>query len=254
MSVLAIVPAKSRSTGIPGKNLKPLAGRSPMNRAIDVCNALYDTLDDYVVSSDVDWAANERVFGDAPARRYGQWLKRPVELAQDDTPMIDVVKHALGEIPGPPDQIIVLLPPTQPLREPKHITEALRMLSGGMDYDSVVSITPIPRTHAPDFVMMYCDTTLTMSPYTRSWEDWRRTPPPQRRQDVPWPYVRDGTVYAFFRKTVATYGDIYGELVGPLVIPPEETCALDTEADWREAERRLSEREAAHRREPRGAW
>jgi CMP-N-acetylneuraminic acid synthetase len=64
---------------------------------------------------------------------------------------------------------------------------------------------------------------------------------PPRRQDMARGYKRDGTVYAFWRETVA-YGDIYGADVVPLIIPPEETCPLDTPADWAEAERRLRER------------
>jgi hypothetical protein len=49
-------------------------------------------------------------------------------------------------------------------------------------------------------------------------------------------------VYAFWRKTVERYGNIYGQDVRPLVIPAEETCPLDTPAEWVEAERRLCAR------------
>jgi CMP-N,N'-diacetyllegionaminic acid synthase len=237
--VFALIPARSGSKGIPNKNFTPLAGRSPMNRAINVCNELRGTLHDYYVSSDVNWAANERRYvGDAPGWRYGHWLLRPESLAQDDTPMIDVVTHALDQIPGEPEDIWLLLQPTQVLREPKHLIAAIEAMRTG-EWDSVVSITPIPKTHAPAFVVMLGGATLQASPYLLD-QGWG----PSRRQDVPQPYVRDGTVYAFTRDTVARFGSLYGEFVRGLIIPASETCPLDTLEDWDAAERRLRERQA----------
>ena len=68
---------------------------------------------------------------------------------------------------------------------------------------------------------------------------------PTRRQDLKPVYIRDGTVYAFWRKTLES-GSLYGQVCRALVIPPEDTCPLDTMADWAEAERRVRERELTH--------
>ena len=246
MGVLAIIPAKSRSTGIPGKNLTPLAGRSPMNRAIDLCNVLTKAgvLAQYYVSSDIDWAANERFTGDSGGWRIGEWIHRPAELATDTTAMIDVVRHVLEQIPGPPDQQIVLLQPTQPLREPKHITQALALLNG---HSAVVSVARIPQAMSPPMACWIGDLSHYLCPFDakrglyggepRNWSQVAT-----RRQETGEWYYRDGTVYAFRRRTVEETGTIYGHTVAPLIIPPEETCPLDTPADWLEAERRLRER------------
>jgi len=234
MSVVALIPARSGSKGIKDKNFKPMAGRSLMNRAIDLCNELRGTLSDYVVSSDVNWEANTRVFADEPAWRYGRFLLRPPELAQDDTPMIDVVKHALSCIPGLPEDIWVLLQPTQPFRTPAHVRAAIALLRE-TGADSVVSVVELPRTHSPELVMGMEDGRLLpwLSLVNRA--DWAQ---PSRRQDAIRAFMRDGTVYAFWRKTVEKHGTIYGQDVRPVLIPPGETCELDTEADWAEAERR----------------
>ena len=161
--------------------------------------------------------------------------------------MTAVVQHVLKEIPGPPDQIVVLLQPTQPLRQPKHVAAAIELLrSSGPD--SVVSVVELPKTHSPDLVceVVLCpdgDTKLRPWPYEScdgtSMRPWSERP--TRRQAARSAFIPDGTVYAFYRRTVA-WGHLYGagDRVWPLVIPPEETCALDTMADWAEAERRLS--------------
>jgi CMP-N,N'-diacetyllegionaminic acid synthase len=147
--------------------------------------------------------------------------------------MLDVVRHVLAEIPGPEDQIIVLLQPTQPLRQPKHVTAAIDLLRD-TEADSVVSVVELPRTHSPHYVCRVVEGRV---------EPWfayeGATAWPDGRQRVTPAFTRDGTVYAFWRQTVSRYGSLYGEDVRPLIIPPEETCELDTEADWQVLERRL---------------
>lgn len=244
--VLALIPARSGSKGIPNKNFTPLAGRSPMNRAIDLCNKLWSdgAIQQYYVSSDIDWALSACIRTGGGMTRCGEWLLRPVELAQDDTPMIAVVQHALREIPGPPDEIICLLQPTQPLRKPAHVTRAIELLrSSGAD--SVVSVVEIPLTHSPDLV---CQINPGGRLYRWGWGWWGACP---TRQQARRAYVRDGTVYAFWRRNlleviddggVVDGGDFYGVHVRPLIIPAHETCPLDTLEDWQRAEERLRER------------
>lgn len=141
--------------------------------------------------------------------------------------MIDVVRHALEQIPGPDDQIIVLLQPTQPFRTPAHVKQAIALLRES-NADSVVSVTELPATHHPAFAVAIH--TWGMQPYD-DYQDWHTIP--KRRQDVPKAYRRDGTVYAFWRKTTERFQSvIYGQHVEPLIIPPDDTCELDTEADW----------------------
>ena len=147
--------------------------------------------------------------------------------------MIDVVKHALEAIPGPPEQIVVLLQPTQPLRQPKHVMEAIRLLRETPEADSVVSVVEIPQTHHPAFTCTVHAGRL--HPQQGLW--WVV---PRTRQAVDPVYIRDGTVYAFRRGSVVEYDDLYGMVTLALIIPPEENCPLDTPEEWAEAERRLT--------------
>ena len=225
MSVLAIIPARAGSKGVPNKNFRELCGVSPVERATLVAKLVANEV---VISTDTK-------YGLANWNSLVTWervLLRPAALAKDDTPMIAVVKHVLEQIPGPPDQKIVLLQPTQPLRKPEHITQALALLT-----PEVSSVVSVKRSVSPsELLAIYRPGRLWRVEGSNYLRDL-----PSRRQDMNEGYVRDGTVYAFWRRTVE-YGDIYGPDVVPLLIDPADTCPLDTPEDWLEAERRLRER------------
>lgn len=207
--VLAIIPARAGSKGIPNKNFKPLAGGySPWELAAHCAE-----------SCGIPWVVST----DHPEFcQFPGFLKRPAELAQDDTPMIAVVEHALAEIKGPPDQIILLLQPTQPLRQPKHIAAAVALLYAQMSFDGC-AISVIP-TESID--KMYVRLGRELFPCGLAVE---------RRHDGKPTFKRDGTVYAWYRRS-----RLYARPWLALDIDPAETCSLDTEADWAEAERRLA--------------
>lgn len=225
------MPARSGSKGIPGKNIRLLGGRALVSYALDC--AYYAGCDPIVVSTDIDAFAVDGVTL-APF----QVLWRPPEFASDTAAMIDVVNHALGAIPGPDDQIIVLLQPTQPLRTPAHVREAIRLLRETPNATSVVSVVELPATHHPEFALM-----IDKSNSLWTHGDYLELGClPTRRQDVKPVYRRDGTVYAFWRRTVLDHSDIYGWNAVPLIIPPEESCELDTESDWADVERRWRDR------------
>jgi CMP-N-acetylneuraminic acid synthetase len=61
-----------------------------------------------------------------------------------------------------------------------------------------------------------------------------------RRQDARPAFIRDGTVYAFWRRTLRDTGSIYGRHCSPLVLPASESLSIDTPDDWDDAERRVA--------------
>src|SRR5918993_633321 len=128
---------------------------------------------------------------------------RPAELARDDTPMLPVIEHAVGwlEQQGWAPEIVILLQPTSPLRTPEHIRGALRQLRES-NADSVVTVTELPRHLSPDYVMRIDEGRLV--PFL---PEGRRI---GRRQDARPAFVRDGTVYAFWRRTLRESQSIYG--------------------------------------------
>jgi CMP-N,N'-diacetyllegionaminic acid synthase len=233
--VIALIPARSGSKGIPGKNWRVLGSKTLIAIAADAAHAA--GIARIVVSTDDTGGA---CAFEVPGGPYVELMKRPDDLAQDSTPMFEVVAHAVKELGLNDSDIVVLLQPTAPFRTPAHIRQALALLreSGA---DSVVSLVQVPLTHHPDAVVEIMDGRAR--PF-RWWcecgsEDWAtlRT----RRQDYEPTYIRDGTVYAFPVKTLRS-GTIYGHDVRPLIIPPDESCELDTEADWADVERRWRER------------
>ena len=209
---------------------------TPYERAFHT--ALDAGVSQIVTSTDLVLSPEARVLWSRPIERAAvtYWLQCEPPLHTDTCPMIDVVKDALDRVPGPPEQIIVLLQPSQPLRTPAHVQAAIALLQE-TQADSVVSVVGLPPTHSPEWQCVINE--------SGGLEFWSLDPWPGiawRRQDLPKTYIRDGTVYAFYRQTVQRFGTIYGEHVRPLIIPAEESCSLDTMQDWAEAERRLQGR------------
>jgi len=227
--VLAIVPARGGSKGVPRKNVLPLAGRSLLQYVHDAAQAAV-RLDRTILSTDDDeiFAEGLKVGLEVP-------FKRPAELARDDTPMIDVIRHAVAwvEAQGGTPEFIVLLQPTSPLRRGQHIDDVVNLLVTSRA-DSVVTVVEVPKHLSPDYVMKIENGVLR--PFLP--EGARIT----RRQDVRPAYFRDGTVYAFRRDTIARHGTIYGENCRPLVIDAAESLSIDSPEDWAAAERILAAR------------
>jgi CMP-N-acetylneuraminic acid synthetase len=227
MTVLAIVPARAGSKGIPGKNVKPLCGKPLLAYTAEVIRDA-GIFDRALLSTDSEEiAALGRTLGlEAP-------FLRPAALARDDTAMLPVIEHAVAwlEQNGAKLDIIVLLQPTQPLRRAADVTAAVERLKQEK-CDSVVSVVPLPSQLCPDYVMRIDEKGRLVHFLP---EGAKVT----RRQDVRPAYIRDGTVYVFRAATLRNYRSIYGPVCRPLILDPKSSVNLDTEEDWREAERRL---------------
>ena len=225
--VLGLVPARSGSKGVPGKNIRLLAGRSLLDYT--AC-AAHDSgvIDRLVLSTDSEEIADagRRAGLEAP-------FLRPPSLAADDTPMLPVITHALAALAdsGWQPDIVVLLQPTSPLRRPDHIRTAVRVLRD-TNADSVVSVIELPRHLSPDYVMKIDDGVL--KPFLP--EGSRIA----RRQDARSAYSRDGTVYACWRRTIERFDSIYGDDCRPLIVDAAESLSIDSPADWDAAERILT--------------
>jgi CMP-N-acetylneuraminic acid synthetase len=228
-TVLGLVPARGGSKGVPGKNVRPLAGHTLLEYT---ARAARDSgvIDRLMLSTDAPDIADA-------GRRAGLEVPfmRPAALAADDTPMLPVIQHALAETAknGWSPDVIVLLQPTSPLRRPDHIRDAVTMLRE-TNADSVVTVVEVPRHLSPDYVMRIEEGRLR--PFLPDGAGVTR------RQDARPAYSRDGTVYAFRRSTIERFGGIYGDDCRPLLIDATESISIDSPADWDEAERLLARR------------
>mgnify|MGYP001627249430 CR=1 FL=1 len=141
LSVLALIPARGGSRRLPRKNVLPLAGVPLIGWSIRTAKQLPE-VDQVLVSTDDAEIAEV-------ARRYGAevpWL-RPPELATDTASSNDAIVHALDqcEAAGRPHDLLLLLQPTSPFRDPALVREALALCArhGG---EPVVGFNPA-RSH-----------------------------------------------------------------------------------------------------------
>jgi len=226
-SSLAVIPARAHSEGLPGKHTRPLHGRTLIAHAAD-CARRSGVCDRVVLSTDGAAIAAE---GD----RIGLTvIRRPPALAAPDTPLVPVLQHALAQLPGLPD-VVVLLQPTSPLRTPLHLQAACALLRTDPRLDSVVTVTPVPATHHPDRLCVIEPAGGCLIPYRAH----RRLDDAPRRQDAGLTYVRNGLVYAVRTRWILE-GSLYGDVCYPLLTHAADHCTIDTAEDWAVAEARLA--------------
>ena len=183
MRVLGIVPARGGSKGIPHKNITPLCGKPLLWYTAEAALAA-QTLTDVVLSTDDEAIAEV-------GRRCGLEVPflRPAELAQDTTPTLPVLQHAVHtlEAAGRSYDAVCLLQPTNPLRRAAHIDGCVRLLQEEQ-VDSVVTVLPVPHHYNPHWVL-FADEDGRLY-----WSMGDPEPIP-RRQLLPPAWHREGSVY-----------------------------------------------------------
>lgn len=183
--VLAIIPARSGSKGLPGKNLRHLDGRPLVTWPISA--ALGSSVVDRVIISTDDEKIAE------VARMAGAEVPfmRPSSLSGDNASSMDVVMHALDAMAAQGDvfDYVVLLEPTSPLTESSDIEKALsRLMSAGNLADAIVGISRVEATH-PEYDVRV-DSKGILSPYMAL--DFSSL---RRRQDIEPLYFLEGSLY-----------------------------------------------------------
>lgn len=221
--VLAVVPARAGSKGVPGKNEHPLAGKTLVARAADAAR------DSGVVNRCVLSTDSERIAALGRAAGLEVPFLRPAELARDDSPMQPVIEHAVLELEreGFRPDVVLVLQPTAPLRTGTQIADAVRLLQE-TGADSVVTVVEIPKHLSPHYAMRISGERL--EPFLPEGAEITR------RQDVEPAYSRDGTVYAVRRDVLVLQHDLYGNDCRPLVLAADESVNIDSPADWAAAE------------------
>lgn len=220
--VLAVVPARGGSKGVPGKNLREVGGMSLLRRTLDVAQASRH-IDRIAVSSDDDG-----ILGHASSVNGILTIKRPAELAEDGTAMAPVVDHVLSMHPA---DIVVLLQPTSPLRESTDIDGALeRFVSSGAD--SLVSVCP---TETSPYWTYRLDEGDRMHPLLPKQDV-------ATRQELPKTYRVNGAVYVVDAAWFRTNHVFVGDNTVAYVMAPERSLDVDTEIDLVVAEALLAKR------------
>ncbi|MDM7322334.1 MAG: acylneuraminate cytidylyltransferase family protein [Gammaproteobacteria bacterium] len=216
--VLALIPARGGSKGLPGKNIRPLGGKPLIKWSIEAAQTSR-LVSQVVVSSD-----DPAILEVARAAGAETPFIRPQELAQDDTPSIDVVFHALDHLPMV--EWLVLLQPTSPLRTAEDIDQAItRCLEAGAP--ACVSVT---EPSALPWWMFTVNTSGRLAPFL---EDGQR---PQRRQEAPTLYALNGAIYLARVDWLRQTRSFLTEETVAHVMPAERSVDIDTALDFRMAE------------------
>jgi CMP-N-acetylneuraminic acid synthetase len=196
--ILAVVPARGGSKGIPRKNIVPLCGTSLVGHAARAAAALA-WIDRAVLSTDDEEIAAE-------GRRCGLAVPflRPPELASDTAGSIEMWQHAWRASEahfGERYDIAVLLEPTSPLRRPEDITATVEaLLSSGCAAAATVSRAPAHFT--PHKCLTVADEDGTIGFYHPQGHYY------SLRQKIPSYYFRNGICYAVRRTTLLEGGTI----------------------------------------------
>jgi CMP-N-acetylneuraminic acid synthetase len=223
-TVLAVVPARGGSKGIPLKNLRLLGGVPLVARVGPVISAV-TCIDRAVVSTDHDEIARvaESVGISAPFRR-------PPALSGDRIGDVDVLSHALlatEALDGARYDIVVMLQPTSPLRRPEHVHLCIeKLVSEG--WDSVWTVSDTDSKHHP-LKQLSVDSDGRLEYY-----DVRGAGIIARQQLEPLAH-RNGVAYAITRECLLEQRTIKGKRAGALRIEGPHV-SIDTEWDLAVAE------------------
>lgn len=231
--LLAVIPARGGSKGIPRKNIKGFLGKPLLAWTIESArdSGVYARI---ILSTEDEEVAQA-------GKRHGAEVPflRPSELAQDATPTAPVIRHALEWLQRhdgwSPDAVMVL-EPTSPGRRPFHLREAARLLQE-RDADSVASVSELPHHYAPAKALrLRDDGTIAGIDGTPV-----RTMI-HRRQELPATYAFNGVLFACKRALVLQDPPtLWGEKVLAYVVDRKYSFDLDWPEDWPAAEARFQQ-------------
>lgn len=224
--VLAVIPARGGSKGVPKKNIKLLAGKPLIVHSIDAARASR-YVDRIIVSTDSEEIA-------AVARAHGAEVPflRPAELAQDLTPDTPVFEHCLSwlkEKENYEPEFIVHLRPTGPMRTGEEIDEAIELLAAHAEADSVRSVEEPDK---PPFKMWQPDGKF-LKPFAEvvGMKDFHTMP----RQMLPKVYQTTADIGIMRRTTVTEKKSVIGDNVLPYLLK-RPTVDIDHPIDFEFAE------------------
>ncbi len=229
--VLAVIPARGGSKGVPRKNIRSVAGKPLIAYTIEPALAVRGRLHRLIVSTDDEEIASI-------ARELGAEVPfmRPADLGGDKIPMVPVLQHAvktIEEMDGVKLDWVLLLQPTCPFRSPEDILAALDLAAKG-GCDSVISVVRVLAQHP---ILMKKIENDRLVPFMI--EEIEGT----RRQDyAPPAYMRNGCIYLTNRDNLMSANSIWGELIRPYVMPEERSVNVDSELDLKLVKFMLQER------------
>lgn len=223
--ILALIPARGGSKGIPRKNIRSFAGYPLIAWSIAAAKQS-ELVTRVIVSTDDEEIA-------AVAREWGAETPfiRPAELAQDKTTDLPVFEHALKwfeDVEGYHPDLVVQLRPTSPIRPKTMVDDAIRILLHHDDADCVRGVVPAGQN--PFKMWRFDGDDKPLRPLL----DVPGIPEPYNapRQILPPVFWQTGHIDVIRVSTIANKNSLTGDVIYPLLIDPKYTVDIDTLADW----------------------
>lgn len=225
MDILAIIPARAGSKGIPNKNIKALCGKPLIHYTIE--QALRLNIFKHIVVSTEDNKIKKFAEKLLPPLEY----LRPTNLAEDQSPTLPVILHVLEEEEkrGRQYEAVCLLQTTAPLRSDELIVSVIDKMKHNPKLDAVITMKKVPDHFHPNWVFKRQNDLIS------SYEDKVLT----RRQLLDPVYYRDGSVYLTKTDCLKQKKSLFGAHTA-MVENNEEAVNLDTMEDWVQAEKIMS--------------
>lgn len=217
MEIIAIIPARGGSKGIPRKNLRLLAGKPLIAWTIEAA-LKSEWINKVVVSTE------DREIAEIAQLNGAEVIKRPPELGEDDVPLDPVVFHAVDSIEKMENvtyNFVLTIQPTSPLLTTETINETIKIMLWG-DYDTLMSIKD--ETHLYWIKQEGHFTPLYKERKNRQYLD---------------PIYKETGAILISKRWLTTENNRIGGKIFLFEIPKEESIDIDTYQDWWIAENLL---------------
>jgi CMP-N-acetylneuraminic acid synthetase len=223
--VLAVIGARAGSRGLPGKNIRHLAGKPLLSYPITTARACRHVSRIVLSTDSPEYAAIGREYGaETP-------FLRPADLAADSSLVSEYVLHAvrwLREVEDYRPALVVCLMPTTPLVRAGDVDRCIEILSEHDDADSVIAMTPA-KEHPRKAVKLAPDGLHVVSYVTERGPDVA----PSNRQGYAMAYNRQGLPVVSRVAAFDQTGSQTGERIRYHVIPEETALDVDGDFDFR---------------------
>jgi N-acylneuraminate cytidylyltransferase len=226
-SVVGLIPARSGSKRVAGKNIRPLAGHPVIAYSIAAARAS-GVFDDVIVSTDSEEYA-------AIALHYGASVPflRPADFAGDLSPDIEWVEYTLSRLrsDGREFGCFSILRPTSPFRLPETIQRAWIQFSGAEGVDSIRAVEPCEQ-HPGKMWVVRGERMVPLLPLTPREQPWHSS----QYQALPQVYVQNASLEIAHTRVVFEGRTIAGDVLMPFLTAGFEGFDVNHPHDWRLAE------------------
>lgn len=212
MKVIALIPARGGSKGIPFKNKLPVDGKPLISYSIEA--ALESSrLTEIWVSSD-----DEEILDIASKYSTVRLHKRELSIASDESPVSDTVEEILK---GSTADAFMLLQPTAPIRTGDDIDSSIKLLGNSPQANSVISVVAMNDIHPARMYWKDDDQLRSILP------EFEQT----RRQDIPAAYYRNGSIYLVRTTAFAKHHSLMIKPTIPYIMPLNLLLNIDEPRD-----------------------